>query len=124
MQITWWELTGLLGACLYAASYLGAAFDKIPSQSIHYYLIKLIAATMVLVSLTESFNLASVVIQVFFIAVSCIGIVRHVGKTRVGEAPLGAGYPVPPFTDSASIVVQLAQSDTADRNWRNRSDFG
>ena len=130
IEITWWELTGLLGACLYAASYVCAAFDKIPSQSIHYYLIKLIAATLVLVSLTNSFNLASVVIQVFFITVSIIGVLRHVGNARRGVTPYGIVGPSGPVmpaefrTDRASVVVQLSQSETADKNCRSLSDFG
>ena len=112
VDLTWWELTGLLGACLYAVGYLCAAFDRLTSQTIQYYLIKMIAAVMVLISLTQSFNLASAVIQTFFIFVSLIGIARHMGRARgrpAGEPPM---------------VIDLSQCETADKNWRRRSDFG
>ena len=79
VQITWWELTGLLGAGIYATSYLCIAFDKLSSQSRYYYLLQMTAAGTVLLSLTHSFNLASVTIQVFFICVSIVGFVRHMG---------------------------------------------
>ena len=116
LQITWWELTGLLGAAIYAGSYLSVAFDKLSSQSKYYYLFQMIAAGTVLLSLTHSFNLASVTIQVFFICVSVIGFLRHSGSqgptTRRGAA------------DKSPVVVHFSQSETADKNWRRRSDFG
>lgn len=76
------EAFGLTGAILYSAGYLLSAFDKLPSQSPVYYAIKLMAAGLVLISLTQDFNLASAVIQVFFIGVSLIGIIRHFSPAR------------------------------------------
>ena len=97
IQISFSQACGLSGALLYSVGYLLSAYDKLPSQSPVYYSLKLIAAALVLVSLASDFNLASAVIQVFFIAVSLIGIVRHFSpqkRTRAykvsREAPGGA----------------------------------
>ncbi len=78
IQLSPSELIGLGGALLYSVSYLLAAYDLLPSQSPMYYTSKLVAAAMVLISLSQNFNLASAVIQVFFITVSLIGIYRHI----------------------------------------------
>lgn len=80
------ESLGLLGAMIYAGGYLMSAYDRLPSQSPLYYLSKLIAALLVLVSLAQSFNLASAVIQIFFVCVSIIGIFRHLDAQRRSRA--------------------------------------
>ncbi len=82
LQISASEALGLSGAMIYAVGYLLAAYDRLPSQSPIYYATKLTAAGLVLISLFQDFNLASAVIQVFFIVVSLIGIIRHFSPQR------------------------------------------
>ncbi len=82
IQLSASEALGLSGAVLYSVSYLLSAYDRLPSQSPIYYLTKLAAASLVLISLYQDFNLASAVIQVFFIVVSLIGVVRHFSPQR------------------------------------------
>ncbi len=82
IQLSASEAFGLSGAILYSVGYVLAAYDRLPSQSPIYYAIKLVAAGLVLISLAQDFNLASVVIQIFFIAVSLIGIIRHFSPQR------------------------------------------
>ena len=82
IQLTTSETIGLGGALLYSVCYLLSAYDRLPSQSPLYYVSKLTAALMVLISLSQNFNLASAVIQVFFITVSLIGIARHLDAPR------------------------------------------
>lgn len=86
IQISLSDACGLSGALLYSVGYLLSAYDKLPSQSPIYYLTKLAAAALVLISLMQDFNLASAIIQVFFIAVSLIGIIRHFDPQRRREA--------------------------------------
>lgn len=81
-----WEFAGLLGATLYILSYALAALDVVPSNSPSYYMLKLFAALLVLTSLSNSFNLSAAVIQVFFILISLVGLLRHLhvaGRKRV-----------------------------------------
>lgn len=82
LQISPSEAMGLTGAMIYSVSYLAAAYDRLPSQSPLYYASKLVAACLVLISLAQNFNLASAVIQIFFITVSLIGILRHLDARR------------------------------------------
>ena len=107
LDLSFWELTGLAGAAIYALSYLSAAYDRIPSQCIHFYTLRLCAACLVMVGLWEAFNLAAAVIQVFFIVVSLIGVMRHLGKGRASRARH------PP---TASPAFTSRQASTAERN--------
>ncbi len=86
IQITAHEALGLLGATVYSVSYVLSAYDRLPSQSPLYYLSKLVAAVLVLISLSQNFNLASAVIQIFFVTVSVIGIFRHLDARRRSRA--------------------------------------
>ncbi|MEM6385751.1 MAG: hypothetical protein AAF718_05890 [Pseudomonadota bacterium] len=86
IQISASEAFGLSGAILYSVGYVLSAYDKLPSQSPIYYATKLLAAVLVLISLVQDFNLASAVIQVFFITVSLVGIIRHFSPQRRGQA--------------------------------------
>lgn len=81
-QVTPLDGVGIAGALIYSGLYLLSAYDRLPSQSPLYYAGKLVAAVLVLVSLTASFNLAATLIQVFYIGVSVIGVQRHLGARR------------------------------------------
>ena len=81
-SLTALDIVGLAGAAIYAASYLLAVYDRLPSQSPAYYLAKMVAAALVLVSLAGTFHLASAVIQSFFLIASIVGIARHGARRR------------------------------------------
>ena len=74
-----WEIIGLLGAFTYTAAYVLAALDWVTSKSPYYYLMNMVAAGLVLCSLYVHYNVASVVIQIFFVTVSFVGMWRHIG---------------------------------------------
>lgn len=101
------ELTGLSGAAIYVLGYVSAAYDRIPSQSIHFYTLRLAAACLVMIGLVDAFNLAAAVIQIFFIAVSLVGVMRHLGREKAQK--LGKRPPSTP-------VFRTCHASTADRN--------
>lgn len=74
-----WEIIGLFGAFTYTAAYVFAALDWVTSKSPYYYLMNMVAAGLVLCSLYVHYNVASVVIQIFFVTVSFVGMWRHIG---------------------------------------------
>lgn len=76
-----YELIGLCGAALYVLAFALAALDRMPSSAPQYYLIRLTAAGLVLISLSDSFNLAAAAIQVAFIVISILGLTRHIRHT-------------------------------------------
>lgn len=70
------EAVGLLGFALYLASYLLLNVGRLSGERCGYAVMNMVAAACVLVSLTQTFNLASALIQISWIAISLFGIVR------------------------------------------------
>lgn len=68
------ELIGIAGFGLYVLTYGLLTFRVISGQCICYFAMNLTAASCVLIGLSSSFNLASAMIQIFWISMSLIGI--------------------------------------------------
>lgn len=68
------EMAGVAGFGLYVSNYLMLTFSVLTGNCITYYLINVTAASLVLAGLSNSFDLASVLIQIFWICISTIGI--------------------------------------------------
>lgn len=75
------ELTGIAGFGLYVLTYGLLTFRILSAQSVHYFCFNLTAATCVLIGLSSSFNLASAMIQIFWISMSLIGIMLQLRRT-------------------------------------------
>lgn len=72
-----YQIVGLLGAAGILLRYICVAFDRLTSQSPWYYLTNLMATSLIMVSLLHTFNLVAAVVQTVYIAVSLIGVCRH-----------------------------------------------
>lgn len=73
---TFIDLVGLTGVGIYVASYISLQTNRVDGNSVPYCLANSIAAGLVLISLVQNFNLASVTIQVIWIAISLYGLQR------------------------------------------------
>ncbi len=71
---------GIIGVGLIVLAYFLIQTGKITSTDISYPLLNLIGATLHLVSLYRFYNLPSVVIEIFWIAISVYGIYRIKAK--------------------------------------------
>lgn len=69
------ELIGVAGFALYVLNYSLLTLHRITSHSKTYFVINMIAASFVLIGLTNSFNLASALIQGFWIVISITAII-------------------------------------------------
>lgn len=69
-----YEVIGVAGFGLYVTNYTLLTFHKLHSHDALYFGINLVAATLVLVSLSSSFNLASAMIQGFWVVISSAAI--------------------------------------------------
>lgn len=78
------QMLGLVGAGTYMASYAMLTLRLITPDSTSYFLLNLLASGMVLVSLTQAFNAASVAIQLFWIVVSLYGLTDR-ARSRAGR---------------------------------------
>ena len=70
------DLIGIAGFIFYMLAYGLLQFGRISGQSYSYTLMNMAAASLVLISLTHQFNLASVLIQLSWIAISVVGLIR------------------------------------------------
>lgn len=76
------ELIGIVGFCLYVCNYGMLTLRAISGHSFAYLALNLVAASCVLVGLTASFNLASAMIQIFWITMSLIGLALNSKRGR------------------------------------------
>ena len=83
------EIIGVVGFLLYVLNYTLLTLGKFNSKDVGYFVFNWIAASMVLIGLIESFNLASALIQIFWIVISTVGIALRVYK-RTQNVPVFA----------------------------------
>lgn len=70
------EMTGVIGFVFYMLAYGLLQMGRISGQGYCYTLMNMLAASLVLISLTHQFNLASVLIQLSWIVISIVGLCR------------------------------------------------
>jgi len=76
------EITGVMGFIFYMLAYGLLQMGKISGQSYCFTLLNITAASLVLISLVHQFNLASMLIQLAWIAISLVGLCRLWFGTR------------------------------------------
>ncbi len=79
------RLAGLSGFALYVSAYAMVGWRMITAESLHFFAANTVAAALVLLSNFGEFNLASVLIQIFFIFIGVSAILlrfRHGARER------------------------------------------
>lgn len=71
------QVTGVIGFFIYIASFTAVQIGVLSGDSVKYSLANVMAASLVLISLTTEFNLASALIQISFITIGLFGIVKR-----------------------------------------------
>lgn len=71
------DIIGLAGTSLVVAAYLLLQLEKLDAKGLAFNVMNLSGAILLLISLSINFNLASFVIELFWIAASCIGLYRY-----------------------------------------------
>jgi len=83
IEPVYFEALGILGFTLYVLSYVLLTMGKVSSDNAPYFVMNLCAASLVLIGLTASFNLASAMIQIFWVAVSIFAIATRLSRRAV-----------------------------------------
>jgi len=78
------DVIGVFGFGLYVLNYTMLTFHRLTSHCKTYFAINLVAASMVLTGMTFSFNLASALIQMFWIGISITAIIMRVRTSKGG----------------------------------------
>ena len=76
------DVVGLIGVALLIVTYAMLQFDRIDPKGFWYSFNNMIVAILVTVSLLYSFNLASMVIEVFWFGLSVYGIWNYYRKRK------------------------------------------
>ena len=76
------DIIGMSGTILVVGAFIMLQLEKINPKSLAYNLINLAGAVLLLISLCYNFNLASFVIELFWIAASVIGLVKYYTKSK------------------------------------------
>ncbi|HKV36174.1 MAG TPA: hypothetical protein VJP89_17685 [Pyrinomonadaceae bacterium] len=71
------DLLGLVGVVLIVVTYLLLQLEKLRSNDLAYSLFNAIGASLIVASLLVNFNLSALLMEVFWVLISCIGIFRY-----------------------------------------------
>ncbi len=77
-----YDAIGVAGFALYVLNYGLLTVQRDWSAHVTYFVINWLAASLVLVGLMASFNLASAMIQIFWIVISTVGIIIRLRRRR------------------------------------------
>ncbi|WP_220720484.1 CBU_0592 family membrane protein [Agarivorans litoreus] len=77
MQSIFADIVGLLGTALVVGSFFLLQLERLNPKQLAYNLMNLSGAILLLISLCINFNLASFVIELFWIGASVVGIVKY-----------------------------------------------
>jgi predicted membrane protein len=85
MHITAIDIVGMLGTALVVLAYLLQQLGKLAGDALSYLYMNLGGAILLLISLCVNFNLASFVIELFWITASLIGLYKYYRKKTQGK---------------------------------------
>ena len=87
-ELSIFDVSGLLGFAAYLGSFGALQFGLLDGNGKTFAWINVFAASLVLISLYDAFNLASALIQISWIIIGYVGIVRRSGHrdTEVGRS--------------------------------------
>jgi hypothetical protein len=81
------ETIGVIGFFLYVLAYTLLTLRVLQGDSVKYFALNLLAAMCVLIGLMASFNLASALIQLFWVVMSLVGITLHLVRPNRPARP-------------------------------------
>ena len=72
----WIDTVGMSGTAMVVVAYLALQLQRMDARGLTYNLMNLVGAVLLLISLCFQFNLASFVIEIFWIAASLVGLYK------------------------------------------------
>ncbi len=71
------DLLGNIGVVILIVTYLMLQLNKLPSDGLAYSLLNAIGASLIVVSLLFDFNLSALLMEVFWVLISFVGMYRY-----------------------------------------------
>ena len=113
LTLTALQLAGFVGVALYLLAYALLQFGFIRGQGYAYPALNMLAAGLVLLGLAEEFNLPAAIVQVSFVAISVVGLLRHYRAMRRAR-----------FTDAERSMMEAIGLDLSAPHARDFLDLG
>lgn len=82
VNYTLFDFIGNIGLVCLLGTYLLLQMNRIAADSLRYSALNALAAALIAVSLLAEFNLSAFLVEVFWLLISCCGIVRWVLRRR------------------------------------------
>ena len=79
------DFIGLIGVVVIVATYLLLQLNKLSSNDLSYSLLNAIGASLIALTLLVNFNLPALLMEVFWVLISCLGIYRYFRFKTVGS---------------------------------------
>ena len=71
------DFVGLIGVVLIVVTYLLLQLEKLRSNDLAYSLMNAIGASLIVLSLLVNFNLSALLMEVFWVLISVLGVYRY-----------------------------------------------
>lgn len=84
-NFSWADAVGVTGTMLIAIAYFLQQLGKMTGDSLAYLLMNLTGAVLLMISLCVNFNLASFLMEIFWIASSLIGLGNYFRRKQASE---------------------------------------
>jgi len=81
------DFLGNIGVLILMVAYLMLQLNRLSSSGLLYSLLNLLGATLIIVSLVADFNLSAFVMEVFWVLISLVGIIRHFSLKTLNQIP-------------------------------------
>lgn len=82
MSIGWHDVVGTIGVLILLATYLALQLNRLNSSALSYSVWNGIGAALILVSLTQAFNLSAFLIESSWLLISLVGAVSAIRGRR------------------------------------------
>lgn len=78
------DLLGLVGVVIIVVTYLFLQLGKLSSNALSYSLMNAIGASLIVLSLLVNFNLSALLMEVFWVLISLLGVYRYFRLKTLG----------------------------------------
>lgn len=80
MEFEWHDLLGAIGVAVLLVTYLALQLNRIAAQSLRYSQLNAVGSGLILVSLTQDFNMSAFIVEASWFAISLVGAAVSIWK--------------------------------------------
>ena len=81
------DFLGNIGVLVLMTAYLLLQLNRLNASGLLYSLLNLLGASLIIISLIADFNLSAFVMEVFWVLISLVGIIRHFSLKTLNQIP-------------------------------------